>query len=149
MRIANDITAVKKRAAAAFEDSGKSQEDAAKAIGVSQSTLWNFLYGKTKNFGNIVELCRYFEITLDWLMTGRKSALKPNAIELKEMESLTGQVIEAIERAAANFQIGRKAAMAALAEVIIQHERAAISGDSLSAGEIDGIIKAIARRNDA
>lgn len=60
----------KKRAALLVEQSGLSLNALAKAVGVSYSTLWNFLNGDTRNFGKIQELADALGVSLYELTTG-------------------------------------------------------------------------------
>lgn len=59
----------KKRAAQLVEKSGLSIGALARKIGTSYSTLWNFLYGDTRNFGKIQELADELGLTLYQLTT--------------------------------------------------------------------------------
>lgn len=64
---------IKARAVQAVENSEKKLGVTAKEIGTSYSTLWNFLYGKTGNFGSLDALATACGVKLDWLLSGTES----------------------------------------------------------------------------
>lgn len=148
MRITKDITAVKQRARQAFDATGKSQDVIAATIDVRQSTLWNFLYGETKNFGKISEFCEAVGITLDWLLTGISGEPPSNYQEnLDNLESALQTASDFIQRHSSNQKIDLRMAMLALSEATLQFRRAEQLGEALSREEISGIVKAFIRRN--
>ncbi|MDR3448779.1 MAG: helix-turn-helix transcriptional regulator, partial [Alphaproteobacteria bacterium] len=66
-----EITAdAKKRLAALIEERDAPLAPLAAKIGVSQSTLWNFIYGETKNFSKIHLLATELKVSLDWIIGG-------------------------------------------------------------------------------
>lgn len=77
---------VKLRAAALadklIKDKKYNQETLAQAVGVSQSTLWNFLWGKTKNFGELARLADALNVSFDYLMTGSHPTTTPASVTL-------------------------------------------------------------------
>jgi|SRR6185312_2036652 len=63
-------TETKQRAAQKFEQLDLKVESVAKKIGTSYSTLWNFLYGKTHNFGSLSQLAEEMGVSIEYLLTG-------------------------------------------------------------------------------
>lgn len=115
----------KRRAAALVEKSGLGLREVAKMIGTSYSTLWNFLYGKTENFGKIQNLADILGVSLYHLTTGsfedeprhrvraaepmRKDAfnLTPSPVEVAKM-ALLAQMEGKDPQAAAADYVSRK-----------------------------------------
>ena len=60
----------KKRLSALIEERDAPLAPLAAKIGVSQSTLWNFIYGGTKNFSKIHRLATELRVSLDWIVNG-------------------------------------------------------------------------------
>ena len=60
----------KKRIAAVIEKRQLKLAPLAKTIGTSYSTLWNFVYGNTENFGKLQILADALGISLDWIQYG-------------------------------------------------------------------------------
>lgn len=60
----------KQRAARIVKERNIDVAPLARKVGVSQSTLWNFLFGKTHNFGNLQQLAVEIGVSLDWLLNG-------------------------------------------------------------------------------
>jgi len=61
---------VKHRLSSLIETRKVSLAPLAAKIGVSQSTLWNFIYGDTKNFSKLQRLATELNISLDWILSG-------------------------------------------------------------------------------
>lgn len=60
----------KKRVASVIEKRQLKLAPIARKIGTSYSTLWNFVYGETENFGKIQPLADILEISLEWIQKG-------------------------------------------------------------------------------
>ncbi len=60
----------KKRLSALIEERDAPLAPLAAKIGVSQSTLWNFIYGGTKNFSKLHRLATELKVSLDWILYG-------------------------------------------------------------------------------
>lgn len=60
--------------ASAIEERGLSHTAIAKKIGVGQSTLWNFIYGKTENFGKLPQLADAVGLPLATLLGKDKAS---------------------------------------------------------------------------
>jgi len=69
----------KKRIALLIEERDQPLAALAAKIGVSQSTLWNFIYGQTRNFSKIHRLATELKVSLDWIL-GRATAQSPDAV---------------------------------------------------------------------
>ena len=84
----------KKRLAALIEERDAPLAPLAAKIGVSQSTLWNFIYGNTKNFSKIHRLATELKVSLDWLLNGDAAVGVPSTA-FKLSEAGPGAAIEA------------------------------------------------------
>ncbi|MDE2030407.1 MAG: helix-turn-helix transcriptional regulator [Alphaproteobacteria bacterium] len=88
-----EITAAaKKRLASLIEERGLPLAPLAAKIGVSQSTLWNFVYGGTRSFSKIHLLATELKISLDWILQGDRAVAHGNkrAVRLAEEGNVFG-----------------------------------------------------------
>jgi phage repressor protein C with HTH and peptisase S24 domain len=73
-----EVTAeVKDRLSSLIEEREVPLAPLAAKIGVSQSTLWNFIYGDTRNFSKLHRLVAELNVSLDWVL-GNTQAPPPS-----------------------------------------------------------------------
>ena len=56
-----------------------SQREFARRLGISPSTLWEYLHGRTPPADFIARICEQFDIDESWLLTGEGEMKKPLA----------------------------------------------------------------------
>lgn len=79
------VREIKEILATEIETRGLSLTGIAREIGVSQSTLWNLVYGKTENFGKLPQLAKALGIPIERLISDQpitaKNSPEPILIE--------------------------------------------------------------------
>lgn len=91
----------------------RSQRKFAKSVGISPSTLWEYLQGRTPPADFIARVCEQERVSLKWLMTG-EGPMNAEEAELKGPEIPKAAEDEAI------FQISVKGYIAAHNRPIIE-----------------------------
>ena len=80
-----------------IKDSGKSQRDVAKDLGITDASISTWKMGKATQISafNVWRLSKYFHVSADWLLTGRYAASKrrplPPVREYKTIKETDGK----------------------------------------------------------
>ncbi len=71
------------------EEQGLSQSQLAKKLGVSQGTIGNWESGiREPNFDTISKIADYFDVSIDYLITGTQENSSPDQTEDKELSKI-------------------------------------------------------------
>lgn len=71
-----------------------SQAKLEEAIGMSQTTIWKLMRGKTKSNKNLLKIADYLGVSVEWLVKGECPQLKQQRDGIPKNELLTREVDE-------------------------------------------------------
>ena len=77
-----------------IKDSGKTQRDVAKDLGITEGQISTWKMGKATQISafNVWRLTRYFNVSADWLLTGRYAVSKRRPLPpVREYQTLGGK----------------------------------------------------------
>ncbi len=121
-----EITAeAKKRLSCMIEERDAPLAPLAAKIGVSQSTLWNFIYGGTKNFSKIHRLATELKVSLDWILNGDGPVARHENKAGRISENLSGHDFKYPSAATHNDRLLVREITLAVARLVREYPRLA------------------------
>jgi transcriptional regulator with XRE-family HTH domain len=83
--------------AVAIRDSGMSKRAFAEAVGLSHAAINNYLTGRTPKLDEAMKIARYLGVSIDGLLSGKKSVPGENAAVWRERALSAEQRLSAVK----------------------------------------------------
>lgn len=71
-----------------MKEKGITQAELGKAVGVSQTTIWKLMTGKTHSNRRLLQIAEYLKVDVSWL-SGTEKKIKNDGIPLSEIKNIT------------------------------------------------------------